>query len=318
MKKLVIVDNDGGVDDAWAIFLMLNDPEIEVIAFTCVFGNTTLDCVCTNNLRLSALFSDNKIPVYRGADSPLIPRLSGSPLPDDFQFFHGRNGFGDVSLPRLPDSVSVRPEAAFIKLNDLAKEYEGQITLVCLGPLTNVALAMRAFPDFVDNLKEVFIMGGNYTALGNSTKRPEFNIHVDPEAADIVFRGLGDKCTLLPWETCRSTKITLSWKESLEKCSGQAMKFLHAIEAPLTSKKKAMGFDNFVSSDVLLAVVLTSGDAVVRDVRHHLGVELAGTYTRGQLVVLDHVDDRATSKVRIVQEVSAQKYMDAIEALKHL
>uniref|UniRef100_A0A0K8SZ70 Inosine/uridine-preferring nucleoside hydrolase domain-containing protein n=1 Tax=Lygus hesperus TaxID=30085 RepID=A0A0K8SZ70_LYGHE len=177
---------------------------------------------------------------------------------------------------------------------------------------------MRAFPDFVDNLKEVFIMGGNYTALGNSTKRPEFNIHVDPEAADIVFRGLGDKCTLLPWETCRSTKITLSWKESLEKCSGQAMKFLHAIEAPLTSKKKAMGFDNFVSSDVLLAVVLTSGDAVVRDVRHHLGVELAGTYTRGQLVVLDHVDDRATSKVRIVQEVSAQKYMEAIEALKHL
>ncbi|KAF6201680.1 hypothetical protein GE061_004074 [Apolygus lucorum] len=318
MKRLVIVDNDGGVDDAWAIFLLLNDPEIEVVALTCVFGNTTLESVCSNNLRLSALFSENKIPVYRGSDSPLIPRLSGSPLPEGFQFFHGRNGFGDVSLPQLPDTVSIRPEAAFIKLNELAVQYKGQITLVCLGPLTNIAMAMRAFPDFVNQLKEVFIMGGNYTALGNSTKRPEFNIHVDPEAADIVFRGLGNKCTLLPWETCRSTKITLSWKESLESCSGPSMKFLHTIEAPLTSKKKAMGFDNFVSSDVLLAVLLTSRDAIVRDSRHHIGVELAGTHTRGQLVVLDHVDDRETSKIRIVQEVSAEKYMAAIETLKHL
>ncbi|BES98217.1 Inosine-uridine preferring nucleoside hydrolase [Nesidiocoris tenuis] len=155
--------------------------------------------------------------------------------------------------------------------------------------------------------------------MGNSTKRPEFNIHIDPEAADIVFRGLGSKCTLLPWETCRATKISLNWKINLEDACGPSMKFLHKIEAPLISNKIAMGFDNFVSSDVLLAVIFLKENSSIKDsVNHSLGVELAGKYTRGQLIVLDHLDDSDGLKVRIVRTACSEEYQYLIGSLKNL
>ncbi|BES98218.1 Inosine-uridine preferring nucleoside [Nesidiocoris tenuis] len=165
MKKLVIIDNDGGVDDAWAIFTILQDPNIDVLALTCVFGNTDLDNVCQNNLRLVAQFNRTEIPVCKGAGMPLVPTANGSPLPDNFQYFHGRNGFGDVELESLPNIPTLCQENAFFKLNTLVTKFKGQVTLVCLGPLTNIALTMKMYPEFAANIEAAYIMGGNYTAV---------------------------------------------------------------------------------------------------------------------------------------------------------
>ncbi|CAB0002664.1 unnamed protein product [Nesidiocoris tenuis] len=210
MPRYIIIDNDAGVDDAWAIFLLLKaEPRNQVLALTCVNGNTSLENVCRNNLRLLAQLNERQIPVYKGAVSALVPpeKESLSNFTSDIEFFHGRNGFGDVELPKIDSLPQLQEENAINAMYRLVKQHPGEVSLVCCGPLTNIALAIRMYSDFTENVKDVFIMGGNYTAMGNKTRCAEFNFHGDPEAAYIVLQEMEGKTTLVPWETCVSAGV---------------------------------------------------------------------------------------------------------------
>ncbi|KAF6214718.1 hypothetical protein GE061_009461 [Apolygus lucorum] len=256
-----------------------------------------------NNIRLLSVINRRDIPVYLGARRQLIPpeKNSSTSLTDDLQYFHGKNGFGDVELPKLEFGTPPE-ESAVHALYRLTQEKPSEVTLVCCGPLTNIALAIRTYPDFVQNVKEIFIMGGNYTATGNTTRCAEFNFHTDPEAAYIVLNEMEGKITLLPWETCMRTNVPFSWREELGTNSGPVVSFLNIIEGPIMCRLKKLGYNTYISADQLLAAIVSEPELVQEVESLHASVELAGFHTRGQIVV-DHLNTNKHN-TKVIKQVT--------------
>lgn len=174
----VWIDCDPGVDDAAAIFLSDWLEELEIIGISAVAGNAVLDLTTENALRICGLIG-KPYPVYRGASDPLMrPYEAG-------ESFHGADGLGGASLPEPKRKAESFP--AWDALYEAAKQAEGKLELITLGPLTNIAIALSKHPDLPQYLHRIFMMGGSATR-GNCTPSAEFNIHADPEAAQIVFR----------------------------------------------------------------------------------------------------------------------------------
>jgi purine nucleosidase len=175
----LILDVDTGIDDALAIALALADPRAELVAVTTVAGNHHVEQVTINTLKVLNHLGVNEIPVHRGASKPLVRVLH------DAQYFHGRDGLGDADIPAFDRPLGAdRGPAAVIRM---ALERPGELTLVCLGPLTNLAIALNVAPELPELLKSVVVMGGVFTIGGNVTPHAEFNIHTDPEAANEVL-----------------------------------------------------------------------------------------------------------------------------------
>jgi inosine-uridine nucleoside N-ribohydrolase len=185
MAQKIIVDTDPGVDDAMAIFFALRSPELEVIGLTTIFGNVHTDLATVNALRLLDIAGRPDVPVAKGADNPVAVPYGGP-----VAFVHGDDGQGNVDLPPSPRKAIGQTAAQFIVEQVMA--HPGEITLVPVGPLTNIALALRLEPRIAEHVKQVVIMGGNAFVPGNATPAAEANIHNDPEAADVVFGA--------PWE----------------------------------------------------------------------------------------------------------------------
>ena len=182
MTKQILFDTDPGVDDAMALLFALASPEIDVVGVTTVFGNVHTATATQNALRLLDFAGRADIPVAHGADRPLHV-----PLDYVADFVHGKDGFGDIETP-LP--VSLRQPmnssaAQFIVETIMARP--GEITLVPVGPLTNIALALALEPRIAEHVAEVIVMGGAATVNGNVNPAAEANIHHDPHAADRVF-----------------------------------------------------------------------------------------------------------------------------------
>jgi purine nucleosidase len=180
MPQKIIIDTDPGVDDTMAIFFALKSPELDVIGLTTIFGNVTTELATTNALRLVEVAGRVDIPVAKGADHPLAVPFGG-PVP----YVHGDDGQGNAHLP--PPTIQALPQSAAEFIVEQVMSQPGAITLVPVGPLTNIALALRLEPRIAQNVREVVLMGGNALGPGNATPAAEANIHNDPEAADVVF-----------------------------------------------------------------------------------------------------------------------------------
>jgi len=184
--RKIVIDTDPGIDDSMAIFYALASPELDVVGLTTVFGNAETELCTTNALRLLEIAGRPDIPVGRGADKPLAMPYRGA-----VDFVHGADGQGNVFLPPPTGEPLAISAAEFLVRT--ATESPGEITLVALGPLTNVALAMQLEPAFTSRLAEIVLMGGNAFCGGNASPAAEANILNDPEAADIVF---GAECPI--------------------------------------------------------------------------------------------------------------------------
>ncbi|MBN1565235.1 MAG: nucleoside hydrolase [Anaerolineae bacterium] len=182
MPQKIIIDTDPGVDDTMAIFFALESPELDLIGLTTIFGNVDTELATTNALRLLEIAGRTDIPVAKGADHPLVRPFGGG-----VAFVHGDDGQGNVHLPP-PQTKAIAQSAAEFIIEQVMRA-PGEITLVPVGPLTNIALALRLEPRIAQNVKEVVLMGGNALCPGNATPAAEANIHNDPEAADVVFGG---------------------------------------------------------------------------------------------------------------------------------
>jgi len=189
MPHKIIIDTDPGVDDAMAIFFALRSPELDVIGLTTIFGNVHTTLATTNALRLLEIAGRPDIPVAKGADNPLSVPFNG-PVP----FVHGDDGQGNINLP--PPTIQAVSQSAAEFIIEQIMSAPGEITLVPIGPLTNIALALRLEPRIAENVKRVVLMGGNALVPGNATPAAEANIHNDPEAADVVF-GAGWPVTMV-------------------------------------------------------------------------------------------------------------------------
>ncbi|MCC6613307.1 MAG: nucleoside hydrolase [Anaerolineae bacterium] len=180
MPRKIIIDTDPGVDDTMAIFFALKSTALDVIGLTTIFGNVHTNLASTNAVRLMEIAGTPQIPVATGVANPLT-RAFGGPVP----FVHGDDGQGNIHLPP-PQGKPIEQSAPEFIIEQIMS-HPGEITLVPVGPLTNIAMALRLEPRITENVHEVVIMGGNALVPGNASPAAEANIRNDPEAADLVF-----------------------------------------------------------------------------------------------------------------------------------
>ena len=180
MPKKIIIDTDPGVDDSMAILFAFNSPELEIVGLTSIFGNVHTEQGTQNALRLVEFAGQPAVPVAPGANVPLV-----IPLEYVADFVHGADGMGNTNPPPPQGHALDKPAAQFIA--EMVMNNPGEITLVPLGPLTNLALALALEPRLVDHVAGVVLMGGAATVNGNVTPAAEANIIHDPHAADVVF-----------------------------------------------------------------------------------------------------------------------------------
>lgn len=188
-QKRIILDTDPGIDDSLAILLALASPEISLEGLSVVHGNSSTQQGTINALSVLELAKASHIPVYQGCDLPLVQPSLLAPET------HGEQGIGYAKLSAPLGQPKVQKGSDYLIKKIMSSP--GEITLVAIGPLTNIALAIRQEPRIVENVKEVFIMGGAIRHEGNTTPLAEFNTYVDPHAAQIVFHS-GMPITLTP------------------------------------------------------------------------------------------------------------------------
>ena len=205
----IIIDTDPGVDDALAIFLALRSPELKVEAITAVAGNVPLDLTLPNALRLVEIAGRAEVPVAAGTSRPLVRRLVTA------HDFHGDNGLAGVEFP----SPKIRPsaESAGDLIRRIVRSSPGEISIVAVGPLTNIAAVLRADPGISPMIRRIILMGGSFSG-GNVTPSAEFNMYVDPEAAQLVF-GAGVPLTMVGLDVTR--KVLLGEEQILKLESGR-------------------------------------------------------------------------------------------------
>jgi purine nucleosidase len=221
MPKKIIIDTDPGVDDTIAICTALRSPEVEVIGLTSVFGNAPGEITAQNALRLVELEGNNHIPVARGSDIPLV-----APLEKLGTWVHGEDGMGNTH-PSAPNG-KINSQSAVEFIVDMAYRYPNQITLVPVGPLTNIALALRLDPSIASLFKQVVIMGGAVTIPGNMTPVAEANIYHDADAAEIVM-GAGWPLTLVGLDVTQKTIMTPAYHQELFDADNPAVNLIQKI-----------------------------------------------------------------------------------------
>lgn len=196
----IILDVDTGLDDALALILAVRDPQVELVAVTTLAGNINVWKATANTLAVLDEIGASDVPVHRGASRPLVEP------PFDASNIHGVTGLGDAVLTPSPRDVGAdRGPAAIIRL---AKARPGEITLVCTGPLTNLAIALNVEPDLPRLLKSVVVMGGAFRVPGNTRPWAEFNILLDPDAAKQVFEANLPDLTVIGLDVTHQTIIT--------------------------------------------------------------------------------------------------------------
>jgi purine nucleosidase len=222
--KQIVIDTDCGVDDAVAVMIALSSSQIEVVGLTTVNGNVGVKQVTENVLRLLPVLGREDIPVYRGASRPLIAQ------PRHAAGVHGGNGLGGVELP--DGGKRVESVGAPDGLHVLAQKNPG-LTLVALGPLTNVAIALNLYPEIEDLLGEIVSMGGA-VERGNVTPYAEFNYYADPEAAQAVLESRVP-LTVVPWDAALKVAHTEEEIRSLGLGDSNAGKLLLDMHQPVFS-----------------------------------------------------------------------------------
>jgi inosine-uridine nucleoside N-ribohydrolase len=221
MPRKILIDTDPGVDDAFAILAALRAPELEVVGLTTVFGNTDVDTCALNGLRLVELEGNDYIPVAKGCSQALI-----IPTEELGTHVHGFDGMGNTHPPRPYGKLDNRHAAEFII--DTVKAHPGEITLVPLGPLTNIGLALRLEPKIASLVKEVVLMGGNAYVPGNISPVAEANVYHDPHAAEIVFSA-NWPITMVGLDVTTKTRMTPAYLERLYAAGNPAVRLLERI-----------------------------------------------------------------------------------------
>lgn len=198
--RKIIIDTDPGQDDAVAILLALASPEVEVLGITCVAGNIPLELTSLNARKVCELAGKPETRVFAGCDKPLKGALKTA------EAVHGKTGLDGADLPEPTMALQDQHGVDFI-IETLRAEPSGTVTLCTLGPLTNIATALTRAPEIADRIAGIVIMGGAYFEVGNWSPAAEFNILVDPEAADIVFKS-GIDLTVMPLDVTHKALIT--------------------------------------------------------------------------------------------------------------
>jgi purine nucleosidase/pyrimidine-specific ribonucleoside hydrolase len=278
----VLIDTDPGIDDAVAIMFALK-AGLDVKGLTTVSGNLPADRCCVNARKVLELMGVTGIPVAQGTQTPLV-----RPYPRD-PFSHGDDGLANTGLPepRLPVDSRFAPDL----IVDLANQYAGELVVLALGPLTNIALALMKDPALPAKLAHLYLIGGTYGLADHAYRRAtgdnpvsEWNVYVDPEAAQRVFAS-GIRSTALGLEVGTHPDLNLR-DEDLQRLAGSPRaeaRFLLDVAAFVRSRN----FDSYCGLIDSMAVAAALDPTVVTTQRHRVAVETTGTVTLGQTVIDD-------------------------------
>src|SRR5579863_1754732 len=279
----LLIDTDPGIDDALALFLALASPDVQLEAVTTVSGNVHVDLTTSNALALLELAGRPNIPVARGSDRPLVRQ------PVIADYVHGRNGLGEVALPD-PQGQPLANHAVDVIIQKIM-EAPGEITLVAIGPLTNVALAVRREPRIAQLVREVVIMGGALRVPGNVTPAAEFNIFADPHAAHIVIHA-GWPIRLVSLDVTNRADLQREHVNALAASDHPVTQIMkRMVDYHLDVFGKARGIAAFHMHDPLSLAAAIQPDLITWKPAY-VDVELSGTLTLGATVAyFEKVED---------------------------
>ncbi len=297
MTARLLIDTDPGVDDALAI--LMAHAHADVVALSIAAGNVGLAHTVANALKLIDVIGVDT-PVFAGCPVPLVLPADGA------GFVHGADGFGDTGY--LPSTRRAADEHAAAAIVRLARLQPGQMTLVALAPLTNLALALRLDPQLPSRIARLVIMGGAVTGRGNTHLVPaEFNIGFDPEAAHIVFSEW-PAFDLVDWEACVRHAMAFERFDAIVAAGDARAAFYAAISRKARAFNQAQGRHGMIAADAL-AMAVALEPAIIRRAEHHrVEIELTGTTTRGATVV--DWEDRMgrPANARIVLDVDQARF----------
>ncbi len=297
----VLLDVDTGGDDALALLLALASPALDVRGITCVAGNCALKQVVANTLTLLDAIDSPPVPVAAGMDRPILePGLSAPPL-------HGSDGMGDLGLP-APRRSAVDVHAVEFLRRALADATE-PVTLICLAPLTNIAMLLRLYPRVRERIERLYVMGGTFAAPGNTTPAAEFNVRYDPEAAAIVLHS-GLPVTLYPLDPFMQVRFTKEEAEKLTRAKGAGARIAGGI-ALHYCRFFGMDFSLIGDAGTVAAVIDPAGAALERRPLH---VELSSGAARGatvfdrRIITDGFAREGEWTDVDVVSRVDAARY----------
>jgi inosine-uridine nucleoside N-ribohydrolase len=271
--RRVIIDTDPGTDDAMAIILALNSPELKVEALTVVPGNVDGRQGLENALKIVSLAGRCDVIVAGGAQHPLNQKLITA------QFWHGKNGLANVELP--PSKCKADPRFGPDLIIEMIHKFPHEITLIPVGPLTNIALAVSKDPSIADLVKDIVIMGGSITG-GNVNGAAEANIYNDPEAAQIVFNA-GWTVTMVGSDVGERTLITRKYLALLQSSHGPQSDFIAKIADFYLTRSEKSGYSGAAMYDPLaVGIALDPTLGTLKEM--HVDVETKGEFTRGETV----------------------------------
>jgi len=274
ISKPVILDVDPGHDDAVALMMACGTPELDLLAVTTVAGNVSLEKTTHNALRVLSLIDRTDIPVATGAARPLRRE------PYTAEYIHGESGLdGPVELP--PPTFEPDERGAVTLIADTLRESVESVTLIPLGPLTNIALFLREHPDLKDRVAHISLMGGSM-GLGNTTPAAEFNIYVDPEAAREVFES-GVPITMCGLDVTHAAGAGPKERERLRSIGETGPIVAGFLDFFAATYEKVFGFDAPPLHDPV-AVAAVLDPTVLTTRRMHVDVECEGALTRGETV----------------------------------
>ena len=280
MRRPLLIDTDTASDDAVALIMALRSPEVEVVAITIVAGNVATP-QGSANARYTVELCGAVVPVYEGALRPLLRAHRPATA------FHGKDGLGDQGYPA--PRTKAAPGHAVPALIEAIRSRPG-LTLVTLGPLTNVALAVAQAPDIVEKVERCVVMGGAACTVGNMTPAAEYNVWCDPEAARLCFRS-GLPIEMVGWELCRGA-ANLD-EDDIARCRALGTPLARfAIDcngAALRANREMLGDPGIPLPDPVAMAVALDPTICTRKSRHRVDVECEGTLTRGMTVV-DQLD----------------------------
>lgn len=311
MADKLIIDADPGIGDAVAIALALQEPSVEVVALTATGGRTSGDNATHNLEAIVSLLDPDRWPKIGCSDLPpaAVPKDRNSADP---RLLDGPRGLGEWETPAV--SLHQRHESPKL-LAELVRNHPHEITLLTLGPLTNVQLACDWHPDFFNDLKALVSLGGSIAGHGDVTAAAEFNVFGNPEAARVVL-GYPAAKTLVPLETSRRLLVSFEQYDrwGIEVLSRLGQLFDQIVPYALRASRQYLGIEGIVLSEVVGLAAIVEPRLFVRE-SMSVDVELNGELTRGMTVFDRRTIDQSQSNIEVLTDVDAQGVLDFMSRL---
>jgi purine nucleosidase len=276
MSTRIVLDTDPGIDDALAILLALATPDIALAGVSVTGGNCSLEQGVRNALAVAALAGHPELPIHPGCALPLLrPALTAPET-------HGDRGLGNARLPE-PTQATASEHAVDLIVREIMS-HPGEVTLVAVAPLTNVALAVRKEPQIANHVRELIIMGGALRVDGNTTSLGEFNFTVDPHAAHIVLHS-GFPITLVPWDITRDVLLKAEHVEQLLQINSPITRFVAAATSfYMDFHRAAFGYAGCSVNDPAALALAVMPD-LAKTTPMHIEVEYQSELTFGKSVI---------------------------------